>query len=249
VKQNESTSPGTDANTNRLFGAQLSSTSFAVARAALPTGALELATVEVPTGKTATNNAGVVITATHQFTVAAGSTLPVRNSTEQAALTHCEGQMIRRLDLDRLYVSETGAWRVAGGKVPFFYGTRSSSNLASGGTPTLLTTSVVATSGMSFSSGTVTITEPGRYMVDLLVEWVEANVSGQRNIGFDTTGTARGPREAVREADALAGVTSHITSLVDITSSGQTIRPYAAHNAGTGLDIIGYGSIRWVETL
>lgn len=110
AKQNESTSPGTDANNNRVFGAQLSTTSFAVARAALPAGAIELATAEMPTGKTATNQAGVVITQTHRYTAAAGGTVWVRDSTERAAWTPADGASVFEISSGRVYRRLGGAW-------------------------------------------------------------------------------------------------------------------------------------------
>jgi hypothetical protein len=45
---------------------------------AVPTGAVELATVQIPAGATATNSGGVVITQTAQFTAAPGAFVPVR---------------------------------------------------------------------------------------------------------------------------------------------------------------------------
>ena len=111
AKQNESASPGTDANNNRVFGAQLSTTSFTVARAAMPAGALELGTVEMPTGKTATNQAGVVITPTHQFTAAAGGVVLLRNATEKAAWTPGLGSRAFRLDTECQLEMVDGAWQ------------------------------------------------------------------------------------------------------------------------------------------
>lgn len=120
AKQNESTAPGTDASNTKVFGAQLSTTSFAAARAALPTGALELATVQMPTGKTATNNAGVTITQTFQYTAAEGGVVWLRNSTEQAAWTPADGSLGWRMDTSQLVVymanATTPGWYAIGGK-------------------------------------------------------------------------------------------------------------------------------------
>ena len=110
AKQNESTSPGTDANNNVLFGAQLSTTSIAVARAALPAGALELGTVQVPTGKTATNNSGVVISATCQYTAAAGGVVWVRDATELAAWSPADGSHAFRMDTAQSLRRVGGVW-------------------------------------------------------------------------------------------------------------------------------------------
>lgn len=111
AKQNESTAPGTDANNNRVFGAQLSTTSFAVARSALPVGAVELGTVEMPTGKTATNQGGVIITATYQLTALTGAVVGVRSSTELTAWTPADGSLAYRLDDTITYKRVGGAWK------------------------------------------------------------------------------------------------------------------------------------------
>jgi hypothetical protein len=54
---------------------------------ALPTGAVELATVLIPAGVATTNAGGVVITQTYEYTALTGGAIWVRNSTELAALT------------------------------------------------------------------------------------------------------------------------------------------------------------------
>lgn len=110
AKQNESTAPGTDANNNLVLTAALSTTSFAVARASLPAGAVELATVQMPTGKTGTNNAGVTILPTFNYTAAEGGTVWVRNSTELAAWTPANGSVAYQMDTSTLYLRQGGAW-------------------------------------------------------------------------------------------------------------------------------------------
>jgi len=120
AKINESTSPGTDANNNRVLGTVLSTSSFATARASgtrmdgsgtgLPTGAVELATVQMPTGKTATNQAGVTITPSFLYTAAAGGVVWVRNSTELAAWTPADGALAFQLDTLVHSRRVSGAW-------------------------------------------------------------------------------------------------------------------------------------------
>lgn len=110
VKQNESASPATDGNTNRVLGTTLSTASLTAARALLPTGALELATVEMPTGKTATNQSGVVITQTHQYTATQGGVVWLRNATEQAAWSPADGSVAFRLDTQTMMLRSGGSW-------------------------------------------------------------------------------------------------------------------------------------------
>jgi hypothetical protein len=113
AKQNESTSPGTDADNNTRFGVVVSQVSFAAARATLPAGAVELSTIEMPSGKTATNQAGVIITPTHRFTAAEGGVVLVRNQAELDAWTPHDGSEAYRLDTGALKVRNAGAWSSA----------------------------------------------------------------------------------------------------------------------------------------
>ncbi|WP_294978355.1 hypothetical protein [uncultured Microbacterium sp.] len=113
VKQNEATAPGTDANNNRVAAVTLSTASIAAARGLLPQGALELATVTLPSGKTATNQSGVIIAATHRFTATEGGTVLVRNSSELSAWAPADGATAYQLDTQTFYVRRAGFW-VAG---------------------------------------------------------------------------------------------------------------------------------------
>lgn len=110
VKQNESTSPGTDANNNVVVGVALSTVSFAAARSSLPAGALELATVQMPSGKTATNASGVTITQTFQYTAAEGGVVMLRNQAEQDAWSPAPGARAFRIDTGTERVRRGTAW-------------------------------------------------------------------------------------------------------------------------------------------
>ena len=132
AKQNESTAPGTDVNNLRVFGAALSTVSFAAARALMPAGALELATVQMPTGKTATNQAGVTITQTFQYTSTTGGPVAVRNSTELAAWTPADGNLAYQIDTKVIYSREGGQWVPADGNVEKVYAAYSSGSVTAG---------------------------------------------------------------------------------------------------------------------
>ncbi len=72
MKQNESGAPMSDGSTTTVILAQTGVAAPSPVKPAIPSGALELATVTVPTGVTATTGVGVVITQTAPFTAAAG---------------------------------------------------------------------------------------------------------------------------------------------------------------------------------
>lgn len=64
----------------------------------LPVGAIELATVSVSAGATATNGAGVVIANTARLSVARGARIPVRDAADRDAITAFKGLEVYRLD-------------------------------------------------------------------------------------------------------------------------------------------------------
>jgi hypothetical protein len=113
VKQNESTSPGTDASNLPVRGVVLSTTSFAVARATLPTGAVELATVQVPSGVVTTNAGGVTITQTFQYTAAEGGVVYLRDSTQETGWSPADGSVAYRIDLAAFRYRIGGQWRAS----------------------------------------------------------------------------------------------------------------------------------------
>lgn len=80
AKQNDSSTEVNvpDANDLPVFGVSKGTAGAIPVKPSIPDGALELATVEVPSTATATNSVGVVITQSAQFTAAAGGMVPFR---------------------------------------------------------------------------------------------------------------------------------------------------------------------------
>lgn len=119
-KQNESVSPFTDANNlpvlDKVTGPAAASPSLPAARALLPAGAVELGHVLIPSGKTATNQVGVVVTATHQFTGTSGGHVAFRTHPELLLWTTApEGQhasvLIDSVELRNAdFVRRGGVW-------------------------------------------------------------------------------------------------------------------------------------------
>jgi hypothetical protein len=82
--------PGANSRIDVIYAKQndASGTAGAVpVKPTLPVGALELATVLIPSGATATNSAGVVITQTAEFTASSGGTVSFRTKTAMDAVT------------------------------------------------------------------------------------------------------------------------------------------------------------------
>lgn len=85
---------------------------IAATSGSLPAGAVQIGTVTVPAGIAALTDAGVVIATTCQWTAAAGAPIPVRNTTERAALTAYTGLQVLRLDKGGLVQTYDGSsWR------------------------------------------------------------------------------------------------------------------------------------------
>lgn len=80
AKQNDSSSTVTspDANDTPLIGVVKGTAAASPVKPALPVGAVDLGSVQVPAGVTATNQDGVVINPPAQFTAAPGGTVPFR---------------------------------------------------------------------------------------------------------------------------------------------------------------------------
>jgi hypothetical protein len=112
VKQNDA-SAGVltpDATTEWLVSKTTGTVAASPVKPAIPVGALELGTVTVAAGATATNGAGVTIANTARQTVARGARIPVRNAAERDALTTFPGLEVYRLDTDTVELHDGTAW-------------------------------------------------------------------------------------------------------------------------------------------
>jgi hypothetical protein len=126
---------------------------------AVPAGAVLIGTVTVAAGVTATTNAGVTIATTCRWTTGQGSPIPVRNATEQAALSPYDGLRAYRLDAHAEKVYNGTSW-----DRPFADFYRSGGGVVSSGWTVLaLPTQVAAEGGMTCVSGTFTAPVAGRY--------------------------------------------------------------------------------------
>jgi len=127
-----------DANNDVVFGVTQGTAAVSPTKPAIPAGALELATANIPSTATTTLSSGVVITQTHQYTASAGGTVWLRNATEQTAFTPAGGTVAWRLDTQQRIQYMSGAtvpgWFHIGGKptisAPTFTSIYSASSLA-----------------------------------------------------------------------------------------------------------------------
>jgi hypothetical protein len=110
AKQNDASGAVTvpDANNTALLTFEKGTAGAVPVKPTLPVGALELAEVLIPSGATATNSAGVVITQTAQFTAGAGATVSFRTKVALDLFTTAQkGQQA-------VVLADSGRWSWSG---------------------------------------------------------------------------------------------------------------------------------------
>jgi hypothetical protein len=183
AKQNDASGTVTvpDANNTALLTFVKGTAGAVPVKPTLPVGALELATVLIPSGATATNSAGVVITQTAAFTAAAGATVSFRTKTALDLWTTAQKDQQTVVLADSARYRYTGSvWEQTGSSTQLKMGTVSSVILS---TPQTGTDKI---SGAVASSISTTVTFPVTYAT---VPTVRANFVGGRATGaFNPSG-------------------------------------------------------------
>lgn len=108
VKHNDNTTG--DANSLPTFGTTDGAAAASPTKPAIPTGALELATLRVYAGTTATNGAPNTLTDTYAMTALRGAPVPFRNLTELSAWAPADGATAYRIDSKITYKRLNGVW-------------------------------------------------------------------------------------------------------------------------------------------
>jgi hypothetical protein len=109
VKHNDDTTG--DANATPIFAVAAGIAAASPGKPAIPTGALELATLRVYSGTTATNGGANLLTNTYQMTAARGGRVPFRTKADlDLWTTAAEGQDVNVIANARLYARNAGAW-------------------------------------------------------------------------------------------------------------------------------------------
>lgn len=100
-----------DALTQAEIGVVTGVSNVTPSKPALPSGAVELGTVTVAAGATATTNGSVTVSTTARWTAPLGAPIPVRNGSERGALVPYRGLMVSRLDSDVVERYDGTVWR------------------------------------------------------------------------------------------------------------------------------------------
>jgi len=205
AKQNDASATVTvpDGDNTPVLGFVKGTASATPTKPALPIGALELATVLIPSGATATNSGGVVITQTAAFTAAAGATVPFRTKTALDLWTTAQKDQQAVVLADSSRFRYTGsAWEQTGSTVQLKMGTVESVITS---TPQRGVGKIAGTSGTRID---VAVTFPVAYASVPVV--TAAAIGGRANGAFN--------------AVALATVSGlEVVSLGTITTTGFTI--------------------------
>lgn len=176
VKHNDNTTG--DANSLPVFGTTDGAAAASPTKPAIPTGALELATLRVYAGTTAANGGSNLLTNTYQMTASRGGQVVVRTSTELNAWTNAQlAQRVFNMADKRLYTRQVtsaapaGAW--IADRSAFFVNRASAQALGIGGwwvVSTAFGTPDINDLGTwNGANGTLTVTHGGLYRINGLV--------------------------------------------------------------------------------
>ncbi|UAJ78304.1 hypothetical protein IT072_02330 [Leifsonia sp. ZF2019] len=113
AKQNDSSSTVTtpDANDLPVIAIAQGTAAASPTKPSIPAGAVELATVLIPAGATATNSSGVVVTQTAQFTAAPGGEVPFRSQSDLFAWLNPSTSQLARIIGAESYIAANG-WQI-----------------------------------------------------------------------------------------------------------------------------------------
>jgi len=158
------------------------------------------------------------------------------------------GQFVMVEENDMVYMNDGTGFYIIGGKLPYYFGSRSDSAIGTGGSPQEWVTTTTEARGVTMSDGELTFSTVGIYRIDSTVIW-EAEGNGQRNCGLDGDAgiTILGPQEAVLFPNAFVEASQTYTSYFQVNTPGAKATPYVTHNTGLGLDVYGTVCVMWVS--
>lgn len=172
VKHNDNTTG--DANALPVFGVTAGTAAASPTKPAIPTGALELATLRIYAGTTATNGGSNTLTNTYQMTASRGGVVPFRTPADLTAwTTPQEGQLAYDISTGDLYRDTPAGWKIDSTKIV--------PTAVSGTGTSLVNGDVVLTN----ATGTFNIAIPFSTRFDhYLVEMECDTVSGDAGVSF-----------------------------------------------------------------
>lgn len=231
AKQNESAAPMSDGADTAVIGVVAGTAAASPVKPSIPVGALELATVEIPSGVTATNQGGVVITQTYPYTATAGSPVWFRSKGAMDLWEPEDGSFAWHTGVQAMYLRTGGAWNAY--STHFVERARSTDQSIASGDWTTVTypTSIHDGGGISYSGGTFTVSAPGRYVVNAQVAFdVPTTTAGQRVMRVVVNGSVSAQGTQVIP-NATYPALSQVSKTV-LLAAGDTVRVEAYQSSG-----------------
>lgn len=236
VKHNDNTTG--DADSLPVFGVTAGVAAPAPTKPAIPTGALELATLRIYSGTTATNGGSNTLTNTYQMTSARGGIVGFRTKADLDLWTTAQ-------PWQRAVVLANGSeWKWSGSTwLPLTAGTkttykRPSTAMATNASLAAIPSMAVVFDGGDFThaAGVFTCVKAGTYRVDLSVSWA-ANAAGGRAVRLLQAGSASETRSMVTPTPT-AGIDYNVSLFGLFTCiAGDTITAMAQQSSGGNLNV------------
>jgi hypothetical protein len=157
------------------------------------------------------------------------------------------GRVIMVEENDMLYVHDGTGWYIYGGKLPFYFGSRSDSSVDASDDRQAYITTTTYSRGVTMTDGVLTFETEGIYRIDQAVVWSTVNPTGQRNLGVQGDDIlVLGPEESYAFPSSTVEESQAHTTYVSVLAPGATIEPYVTHNSGATLNVYGSVCVMWV---
>lgn len=237
VKQNDTESG--DPDSSATFGKTTGNAAASPTKPSIPVGALELATVLVPAGVTATNASGVVVSNTFQYSATYGGPVRYRTEDEMRADSTVPDGIGAFVTGGGSFYRRSGYWTREDATTFAVVQAQTDQTLNSGTTlatiggqaprydssdATLLPSSVPTIGPLALS---------GWYEVSATVNWT-SNSTGLRHIEITDNDASFNP-PAADERSATTGTSNAIVTAVLQFSAGDYVKLKAWQNSGTQL--------------
>jgi hypothetical protein len=239
VKQNDSTQGDADNLAVYQITAGVAASTGSQTKPAIPTGALELATLLVGAGQTSTN--AMTLTQTFGYTGVTGAIIPFPTLAQLKAWTPENVTYARSIQAGNsivyVYDSNAGVWHPLDNAIFAVYGGTGSQ--ASGTTDTTATVTSVSQSTndsdiISAASGVPQVLQAGFYRLTATIVW-QSNATGVRSLRFTQNDTNL-PVDVADVSGAVSGfgTAQSITTIVQLNANDY-VKAKVFQNSGSTL--------------
>jgi hypothetical protein len=255
VKHNDNTTG--DANSTPVFGVTAGAAAATPTKPAIPTGALELATLRVYAGTTAANGGTNTLVNTYQMTASRGGVVNFRTKAELDLWTTAnEGQDAYVIGTKNNYRFDGAKWVLNSRSLVSAVTSTTQSIPNSAATDVVFpagATTIVSLVGadMTFAQGTgvVTVAEAGVYEVRAGIVWAAGGSSASHYLMASKNNSNTGAGQALATLDVIAGqIASQRVQAVFECAAGDTLRVKAFQGSGAA-KAIGVAGAAYYQTM